>query len=366
MNRCVSGCRFTGCAVALLAVALTAEIASASYTFSGNGMQTLFSGSVADGALYVQSNTTWNAGGGHVTTSDGPVPYVLTTNFTAPVCDSVATSRLVLTLWGGNPVLVGGLSATVNSASVADLNVGGTGDSTQTFGATGINVYGSGSGVWLVSIPVDSALLHTNGTANEVKITMSDPNLTDGVCFDGRVGQATLWSVYQKDSLSNLFQYAVAEGSGDIYKTPTYTSSGVTYPTVMSREISLGSVNAQNVTSAVVDAMYTYGDKNQNDRLYFNNAQLGGDDVANKQNGSSLAVVPDLVSFDVTDSLSSNNTIRFSANPGDVPTPQEISLRPQLAILAVTSTPEPGTMVLLATGAAAVLLFAARGLRRPI
>ncbi|MEN6458976.1 MAG: PEP-CTERM sorting domain-containing protein [Thermoguttaceae bacterium] len=365
MFRFIRSGNLAACITAFGAAVLATNAAIAEYTFSGSGMQTVSNGTVLNSAIYCQSNTLWNASGGHSTTSDSATPYVVTTSFATPACDSVTTSRLVLTVWGGNPSLVGGLAVTVNNTSIADLSVGGTGDSNQTFSSTGINVYGSGSGVWFISIPVTSSLLYTDGTANQVTISLSDTVLTDGVCFDGRIAQATLWSVYQDSSLHNTFQYVVAEGSGDIYKTSTYTSSGKTYTTTMSREVSLGTANTDNVTSATFTALYTYGDKNQNDHVSLNGTQLGGDDVANKQNGSSLAVAPDLVSFGVTNCLSSTNTVTFSVDPEDVPSSQEVSLRPELAILAITSAPEPGTLALLGVAMTAILLRAARRAQQP-
>jgi len=47
-----------------------------------------------------------------------------------------------------------------------------------------------------------------------------------------------------------------------------------------------------------ITALYTYGDTGQNDRLYFNGVQYGGDDVA-QWNTSIANYGPSVVSFNV-------------------------------------------------------------------
>jgi hypothetical protein len=98
--------------------------------------------------------------------------------------------------------------------------------------------------------------------------------------------------------------------------------------------VAFAAVNPTNATAATITALYTYGDTGQNDRLYFNGVQYGSDDVA--QWDKSIANYgPSIVSFDVLASLTNNNTLTFSVG-SDVPATQETSLRPQLAVLAVT------------------------------
>ena len=77
------------------------------------------------------------------------------------------------------------------------------------------NVYGStSSGAWVVSVPV-AADLNTNGTANSVNITGHTSRASTGGSSMPRYGTSI-----RRRRLNNSFQYAVAEGSGDIY-SPT-------------------------------------------------------------------------------------------------------------------------------------------------
>ena len=68
------------------------------------------------------------------------------------------------------------------------------------------------------------ANLNSTGAANNVNITVNNLNGN----FDGRLVYASLWDVYQKASLNNTFQYAVAEGSGDIYSQAPGTAQSAT------------------------------------------------------------------------------------------------------------------------------------------
>jgi hypothetical protein len=129
--------------------------------------------------------------------------------------------------------------------------------------------------------------------------------------------------------LKNSFTYVLAEGSGDIYKSPNSAQTD-------NRIISMGTVNPLNASSARLFALYTYGDINQNDRLYFNNVQYGGDDVSNYDKTlNGLDYGPSLVSFDVLNNLSQSNSVKISVSASDVPDTRETSLRPQFVALGV-------------------------------
>ena len=71
-----------------------------------------------------------------------------------------------------------------------------------------------------------------------------------------------------------------------------------------------GAVNPTNATAATLTALYTYGHTGQNDELFFNGTQLGGDDIA--QWDTSVANYgPSVVSFNVLTNLAATNTVRF-------------------------------------------------------
>ncbi|HOP97314.1 MAG TPA: DUF3344 domain-containing protein [Verrucomicrobiota bacterium] len=290
-------------------------------TSPGHGISNVLSGSIANAALYWQSTTNWLNAGNPITTF---TTYAVTNDYNLPACDSVSVARIVMTVWGGTANYISQMTVTINGTNLSAANplvFGSTTDTNPVFSANSANTYGSGSGVWLVTLPVPPEMLLKDGTPNTIIVSQTSPN-----GFDGRVQHVTLLAVYQKSSLANTFDYAIAEGGGDIYKTPTGSQ-------VSQRTVALDPVNPTGAIAAKLQVLYTYGDA-LNDRLYFNGTQLGSDNVADW----STAVVnngPSIVSFDVLGNLVATNTVTFSLG-ADVPATQETSLRPQLAALAVT------------------------------
>ena len=204
------------CVMVLVAAAtwMAAVSGQAGYNWGGNGMEDVASGTISNGAVYMQSYGAW--GTSYTNSSSG-----YSTQFTAPACNDVVDARLVLGIYGGSANnLASPLTVTVNGVATS-LTVGGGTSSPDTnpeFTASQTNVYGStSSGAWVVSIPVTGDL-NANGSANNVNVKISS-----ATGFDGRIVYASLWDVYQKASLDNTFQYAVAEGSGDIYSTTPST-----------------------------------------------------------------------------------------------------------------------------------------------
>ncbi len=290
-------------------------------TSPGDGISNVLSGSVANGALYFQSSTNW------LNSGSPSKPYVLTNYYTLPVCDSISVARIVTTVWGGAANYSDQMSVAINGTNLPlanPLTFGTTADANAEFSSTAADVYGVGSGLWVVALPVPPAMLFKNGATNSIVITQTTPD-----SFDGRIHHVTLLAVYQSSGLANTFDYAIAEGSGDIFKSPGGTQFS-------QRNVAFAAVNPTNAnaTAATITALYTYGDTGQNDRLYFNGVQCGSDDVAQWDKGIAN-YGPSIVSFDVLTSLTNNNTLTFSVG-SDVPATQETSLRPQLAVLAVT------------------------------
>ena len=304
-------------------------------------MEGVASGTVSNGAVFMQSVGAWPA----YTT----VPGGYSTQFTTPVCDDVVASRLVLALYGGSASNTATVTVTVNGVATNLTIGGGTGspDSNPEFTTGQTNVYGStSSGAWVVSVPV-AADLNTNGTANTVNVTVNDPSYN----FDGRLVYASIWDVHQKASLNNKFQYAVAEGSGDIYSTTPGTAQSAT---VASRWVDMGAFGVKNLQSAHLDVLDTYVHSGQDNHLYINSNNLsngtllGGDPAVS----SSSTYAPVQASFNVTSDLSSSdNWIKVSVDPADGVTSSGTSVfRPQVAVLEATSAvPEPSTLCLLAT-----------------
>jgi len=327
----------------VIALLLTAHSSFATFSTPGQGMQTVLSGTVDNAGLYLQTAGAW-------ANTTPTQPYSVQTSFTMPTVDDVVLGRLILTVWGGSAARTNVMDITVNGTSLVGgaLTFGTTNDANASFSATQPSVYGSGSGVWLVSLPVTASLLHTDGSANTVAINETTPT------FDGRIYQITLVSVYQDADLNNQFQYAIAEGSGDIYGSPSS-------PQVDSRTISFGGLTLANPTAASLNAVYTFGDNSQNDRLFFNDTQLGTDNLATWNGNQSVSTGtnygPDVVSFDVLGLLGAEtNDVRFSVSALDVPGTRETSLRPQVAVFTVQAIPEPSTLLLVGLGLGTLLL----------
>jgi hypothetical protein len=312
-----------------LGIGLVAPVVhvQAGFAAEGHGIQPVLQGSVANGALFLESQATWL----NAVTPDKP--YVIATTFTLPACDGVVVSRLVMTVWGGTPDYVCELGVQINGTEVpmaAPLTFGSTADANAVFSATEPSVYGSGSGVWLVGIPVSGDLLHQDGSANQVQFTVNTPD-----SFDGRINQVTLLAVYQDAILNHTFDYAIAEGSGDIYRNPTEVR-------VDARTVTLPMTTPEGAHAARLHALYTYADIGQNDLLRFNGAQLAGEDLAGwDKTGSGLDYGPNLVSFDVLDHVAVDNEVTFSVSATDLPDTREFSLRPQLAVLELTRPASP-------------------------
>lgn len=318
----------------------TAVPARAGYYWGGNGMQVVASGTVANGAIYMQSASLWP--------NYGNVQGGCSLQFTnTPASDSIVSSRLLVALYGGSKDYTCTLAATINGATTT-VTLGGSADSNPEFDANKTNVYGStSSGAWVISIPVATANLKSGGAADNVNITITNQSGS----FDGRIVYSSLWEVYQQASLKNTFQYAIAEGSGDIYTTTPGTAQS---PTVSSRLVDLGGFDLANLQSDKLDTLYTYVHAGQDNHLYLNGSLVGGDPAVSS--GSTYAAVQ--ASFDVTSGLASNdNSVKFSVDTSDgVIGSGTTVLRPQEAILEATySVPEPATLGLLAVSALGVI-----------
>ena len=169
-------------------------------TSPGHGISNVLSGSIANAALYWQSTTNWLNAGNPITTF---TTYAVTNDYNLPACNSVSVARIVMTVWGGTANYISQMTVTINGTNLSAANplvFGSTTDTNPVFSANSANTYGSGSGVWLVTLPVPPEMLLKDGTPNTIIVSQTSPN-----GFDGRVQHATLLAVYQKSSLANTF-----------------------------------------------------------------------------------------------------------------------------------------------------------------
>lgn len=295
--------------------------ARAEFAAAGHGLQPILQGSFPGAALFLESRPVWT------NAVVPPKPYVVETAFELPACDAVAAGRLVLTVWGGTAASTARLDAELNGVPIPGVNplvFGSTNDLNAVFRAGQPSVYGSGSGVWLLGLPVPVEVLRRDGMPNAVRLTIETPD-----AFDGRVNHVTLLAVYQAARLTGTLDLVVAEGSGDVNRMPTGSQ-------VDTRRVDLGSMDPEGALAARLEVLYTYGDVGQNDRLDFNGVALGGDDVADYDKAvTGLDFGPVLAGFDVLAHLAATNTATVSVAAAEVPGTRETSLRPQLIVLQV-------------------------------
>jgi len=321
-----------------LFLGVSAAPALAGFSTYGLGMD-VETGSVSNAALHVQVvNNLWNS-----TSVSGSPTNTYTNDFAGVACDNYAKAWLVTTIYGGSNLNTAKITAKVNGSTVADLTVGNAGSVND----ANANVYGSSvTGIWVLSLPVNPAYLHTNGSADTVSVVVSNKTTGATAPFDGRTYYQALVTISQSTSLTNTLDYAFAAGGGDIG-----TSSGY----VTSRTLNLGAISSSDITQADLYATYIYGDAGQNDALLLNGTSLLGNDVATKNGTANYPADFVHAGLSSTNLLSTNNLLKFTVDSADV-SGGESSLRPELAVLGVTHpVPEPASLAVLALGGLTLL-----------
>ena len=207
----------------------------AGYNWGGDGMEEIASGTIPNGAVYMQSYGDW--GTSYTNSSSG-----YSTQFTSPACDDVVNARLVLGIYGGSAYnLASPLTVTVNGVATSVTVGGGTSspDTNPEFTASQTNVYGSmSSGAWVVSIPVTGDL-NTNGSANNVNVKISsntELRRADRLCF--AVGRLSEGVAEQ--------HVPICRGRGQ-RRHLHHHARHVAIPTVASRWVDLGAFNTSKL-----------------------------------------------------------------------------------------------------------------------
>ncbi len=333
------------CAVSIAMLSVTICSAWAGYAPDGYDLGLVKSAkSLANSDVSIQTKALWGA---YSTTS--PV----STTLTLDTCQSISFGRLYLDIYSGTPYHTATLNATLNGHALSTLNIGGTGilddanPSNRNPDAT--CVYGSGYGYWQIAYAGIEQYLNKDGTANTLQFSAST---SDG--FDGRIYGTTLVAVYSDPSIQHSLDYQLFEGDGYMRKT-----AGASDPKPqinLDRSFSISGVDTANVLSATYTAGYATGHSGQTDQIFFNNTGLELDkDIA--IGGSAT----ELHSFDVKDYLKETNSVLYSIDQSVLGGTGESSFHADVGLLSVTHTvPEPGAIVLLAVGAATLLLFLAK------
>ena len=340
-------------AMAVSAVCWTATAARAGYLTNGYDLELVQSGTaLANTAASLQTKPLNLA---------GTLNTVATTSFTIPSCQTVDYARLYLDIFGGTPYHSAQLTATVNGHVLPTVTIGGTGDTSgtgtpgdgnPTTGAPNTTcVYGSGFGYWQVALANVASWLNTNGSANTVTFTTSDPTSSN---FDGRMYGASLATVYTDPSIQQSLDYQLFEGDG--YMRQAKQTTNPPYPDKnLSRSLAITGVNTSDVIAATYTAGYATGHAAQTDQLYINGTALGptaslGNNIARSDSNTEVH------SFNVQPYLQGTNTVNYSIDQSLLGGTGESSIHADVAMLTVTHpVPEPGTLALMAAGSAALL-----------
>ena len=234
--------RFLTMSIVMLAVlvAFTAPVA-ADWAFDGFELKNLINGTV-QGDVYVSNGT--HAGLANT-------PY--TTNYNVP-SGTVRWARLYVGVWGGTENYVGWVNTTFNNHCEGNVTLNRSED-TNTY-SSGINVYGSGHGVWMVSYNcTDNVTMGATNTAEARTGAISGS-------FDGRVYGIVLVVVYESSSLPKV-EYWVNEGNMNLhYETGGYAAVNKTFAWFNG--------TAYNCTEANLTAVQYTGSDGEPDYLYFN------------------------------------------------------------------------------------------------
>jgi hypothetical protein len=277
-----------------------------------------------------------------------------TTSFTIPSCQTVNYARLYLDVYGATPYYSGQVTATLNGTALPTLTIGGTGAPSPGMPGDGnpanrdpntTCVYGSGYAFWQIAYAGIAPLLKTDGTANTLAFTITDPT---GSGFDGRQYGATLAAVYTDPSIQQALDYQLFEG--DVYLRSTAGSTPPNPAIKLTSSLSITGVNTSDVTSATYTAGYATGHNGKSDQVFFNGTSLGqaaglGNDVARFDSNVELR------GFDVAGSLLATNDVSYSIDTSVLGGAADTPLHLTTGMLTVThSVPEPASLCLVGLG----------------
>lgn len=299
-----------------LTTALIVLKVNAGFNIAGYDLQVVASDKgLVNGAVSFQTNPLW-------LTATPDKPYSLTTSFNLPATEEILFSRLYFNIWGGTNNYTCRLEMSINGIDADIVDIGGQNDLNAVYEPNQICVYGSGFGSWQIGYNDVEDMLNLDGSENSVSLTISDPSGQ----FDGRVIDASLFVVYTDPLAEYAVDYYLAEADGYMRRVPS-TPNAPDNRTVFFDNIAMDDLLSANYTT-----LYTHGTEGQKDMLFFNDVQLGGDDIAIGQGG---IYGPDVVSFDVTDLLQSSNVAVYTVDEEITGSVSEAVVNSKVAILEV-------------------------------
>lgn len=301
--------------IVLIAVCVISPV-YAGFNFAGYDLEVIASQQgLANAAVSFEANSLWIE-------APPEKPYNTQTGFTLPETEQILFSRLYLNVWGGTNSYTCEIELSINGTALDIVYIGGQNDENAVYEPNQVCVYGSGFGSWQVAYNDVEDMLHLDGSENVIEITISD----DSGLFDGRIFDASLFAVYKDSEAQYAIDYYLAEADGYMRRTPGSPGSP------NHRILNIDDIATENLLSATFTTLYTHGRDDQKDMLFFNNTQLGGDNIAI---GAGGLYGPDVVSFDVTDLIESNSSALYTIDEEVTGEISEFSLFAKIAFLEV-------------------------------
>jgi subtilase family serine protease len=272
------------CGLVLLSLLALVPLAGAIYSFDGvpySDRLDLVAHGTLRGGVYV----------GESRGLDFP-PYEQ--HYQLPAGIEVKWARLYVGIWGGTERYEGWVQTTFNGHDLGKTALRGLNDENP-------HVYCSSHGVYWVYYDV------TNMVVPGQNMGVADTSRGErGSKLDGRVYGIILVAVYAADDAPET-SYWVCDGDPSLHGKG-WVGAIPSINDLVSVDFS-GELNPANVNAGRVTVVYLAGNLGEPDYLEFNGHEIGGNDVANNEDGKTYGI--DLKSFDVTQYTQAENQLHF-------------------------------------------------------
>ena len=219
-------------------------------------------------------------------------PYEQT--FDLPEGVAVKWARLYVGVWGGTERYEGWVHTSFNGYDLGKTFLRGINDDNP-------HVYCSSHGSYWIYYDVTDSVLPGLNTG------IADTSRGErGNKLDGRVYGIILVAIYEDENGSET-SYWVCDGNPSLHGR----GWAGTVPTINDRASVQfeGDIHPANVETAHLTAAYLAGNPGEPDYLEFNGYNVGGNDVANNEDGETYGI--DLKTFDVTSYVQADNDLLF-------------------------------------------------------